>query len=82
MSFLHKHFLPKVNSLCYKKMPPVFRTGAADSQRFLAQNGPQAMAHASDRVHPVGHMFRVVTSGLCLWEHPHSETDHTVSLVS
>lgn len=63
-------------------MPPVFRTGAADSQRFLAQNGPQAMAHASDRVHPVGHMFRVVTSGLCLWEHPHSETDHTVSLVS
>lgn len=34
-------------------MPAVFRTGTADPQRLLAQNGPQAMAHVSDRVPPL-----------------------------
>lgn len=34
-------------------MLAVFRTGTADLQRLLAQNGPHATAHVSDRVPPL-----------------------------
>lgn len=68
--------------LLQENMPAVFRTGTADPQRLLAQSGPQATAHVSDRVPPVGHIFMLVTTGLCLGKRLHFERDYTVSLVS